>query len=90
MFKWLSEEDIRNVYKCWYRVIVVLLSHQKIIFQNATSNISFSRRTETIFFFYFTVITFAVYERTQNWPSQIEPNQLLSQIRAIAYSVENN
>ena len=42
------------------------------------------------FFFYFTVITFAVYERAQNWPSQIEPNQLLSQIRAIAYSVENN
>ena len=78
-----------NVYKCWYRVIVVLLSHQIIICQNATSNI-FSWRTETIFFFYFTVITFAVYERAQNWPSQIEPNQLLSQIRAIAYSVENN
>ena len=30
-----------NVYKCWYRVIVVLLSHQIIICQNATSNISF-------------------------------------------------
>ena len=40
-----------NVYKCWYRVIVVLLSHQIIICQNATSNISFSWRTETIFFF---------------------------------------
>ena len=39
-----------NVYKCWYRVIVVLLSHQIIICQNATSNISFSWRTETIFF----------------------------------------
>ena len=78
-----------NVYKCWYRVIVVLLSHQIIICLNATSNISFSWRTETIFF-YFTAITFAVYERVQNWPSQIEPNQLLSQIRAIAYSVENN
>ena len=33
-----------NVYKCWYRVIVCLLSRQIIIRQNATGNLPFSWR----------------------------------------------
>ena len=44
---------------------------------------------ETIFIS-FTLITFAVYEREQNWPPQTVPHQILSEIWAIAYSVQNN
>ena len=36
------------------------------------------------------VISFAVYERDQNLPPQTTPHQFLSEIWAIAYSVENN
>ena len=41
-------------------------------------------------FIYFMVISFAVYERDQNLPPQTTPHQFLSEIWAIAYSVENN
>ena len=39
---------------------------------------------------YFTVISFAVYVREQNWPPQTTPHQFLCEIWAIAYSVKNN
>ena len=65
-----------NVYKCWYRVIACLLSREIIICQNATGNLSFSWRKETIFIG-FTAITFAVYEREQNWSPQTTPYKVL-------------
>ena len=37
------------------------------------NGLSFLWRKETIFF-YFMVITFAVYEREQNWPPQTAPH----------------
>ena len=48
------------------RVIVCLLICQIGLCKNATGNLSFLRRKETIFI-YFTVIIFVVYEREQNW-----------------------
>ena len=45
---------------------VCLLSRQIILCQNG---LSFLWQKETIFI-YFMVITFAVYEREQNWPPQ--------------------
>ena len=48
------------------RVIVCLLIRQISLCKNATGNLSFLRRKETIFI-YFTVIIFVVYEREQNW-----------------------
>ena len=50
-------------------------------------NLLFLWRKETIFI-YFTLITFAVYEREQNWPPQTAPHRFLSEIWAIAYSVQ--
>ena len=41
-------------------------------------------------FIYFTLITFVVYEKEQNWPSRITPHQFFSEIWAIIFSVENN
>ena len=78
-----------NVLKSWYRVIVSLLSRQKSLCKNATRNVSFLCGKETIFI-YFTVITFVVYEKEQNWPPQTTPHKILSEIWAIAYSVGNN
>ena len=66
ILKWLAEEDIMNVWKCWYRVIVCLLSRQRSLCKNATGNLPFLWQKETIFI-YFTVIIFEVYERKQNW-----------------------
>ena len=34
------------------------------------------------------LITFAEYEREQNWPPQTAPHRFLSEIWAIAYSVQ--
>ena len=70
-------------------MIVFLLSHQIILCRNATGNLSFLCRKETIFI-YFTVISFVVYEKEQNWPPRTTPHQFLSEIWAIAFSVENN
>ena len=68
---------------------VCVLSRQIILCQNATGDLSFLWRKKTIFI-YFMVISFAVYERDQNLPPQTTPHQFLSEIWAIAYSVENN
>ena len=60
-------------------MIVSLLSRQISLCKNATRNVSFLCRKETIFI-YFTVITFVVYEKEQNWPPQTTPHQILSEI----------
>ena len=50
-------------------------------------NLLFLSQKQTIFI-YFTLITFADYEREQNWPPQTAPHRFLSEIWAIAYSVQ--
>ena len=50
-------------------------------------NLLFLSQKQTIFI-YFTLITFADYERGQNWPPQTAPHRFLSEIWAIAYSVQ--
>ena len=47
ILKWLAEEDIMNVSKCWYRLTVC----QLIIFAAERNNV-----------YFFTVIVFTVYE----------------------------
>ena len=53
-------------------MIVFLLSHQIILCRNATGNLSFLCRKETIFI-YFTVITFVVYEKNKTGPHKLRP-----------------
>ena len=50
-------------------------------------NLLFLSQKQTIFI-YFTLITFADYEREQNWPPQTAPHRFLSEIWAISYSVQ--
>ena len=51
-------------------------------------NLLFLYFTFIFTFIYFTLITFAEYEREQNWPPQTAPHRFLSEIWAIAYSVQ--